>query len=404
MRLHGQSALSGSAVCSIQMKVAGCATHEEAPQSKEDSSRVSTASDLSEVANIFTVSSEDSESESDSLAPLEPAGQPVTLLGRPLAVLVGLSRPLQIRVCSWNLYGNQIAEADDINRWLQSGAVSDIFVVGVQELIELKPANVVSREHGDPQRLAAIERRVGSALGGSTGKFVRVCIFGLAGLAILVYVHEALAPYVRQLCCDRVKTGFGGFAANKGGVCVRFAVGEISTCFMNVHLPSGTGASAKRDWHLQKVMSQALQRTPVCGGSLWPSPLAGVAPHNFTVIFGDFNSRLELEGNMKLKAARPSPALLDYDELLQGRFPSIGEFREGLVKFPPTFKYIPGTDEFCPGRNPAWCDRVVFKADRGAKAELLEYSSLHELRHTSDHRPVAAQFRVSPLLDTNVTL
>jgi len=304
-------------------------------------------------------------------------------------------RPLQIRVCSWNLNGSHIADADDITCWLRKEHSTDIFVVGVQELVELKPSKILRLEHGDPRNLAALEQRVERTIASNGSKFVKVCSVALGGLAMLVYVREELAPCVRQVCCDRIKTGFGGLVANKGSVCARFAVGEITTCFMNLHLPAGTGTAkaAKRDRHVRKTMSRAFQSTLACG-SVWPLPEQKLASHDVSVLFGDFNSRPDMKTNER-GAAKHLQARLEADELLLGRFPSLHGFSEGPVCFPPTFRYVPGTDRFSSRSSPAWCDRVLFKTRGGTSADVSEYSSLHELRHTSDHRPIAAQLRVS---------
>mmetsp|Transcript_159781 Transcript_159781/g.387976 ORF Transcript_159781/g.387976 Transcript_159781/m.387976 type:complete len:433 (-) Transcript_159781:140-1438(-) len=358
----------------------------------------STVSDFGEASSICSfdgsdgVGSDCDEVSVEDLSPL-PVATPV-----PRCCM----RPLQIRVCSWNLNGCEIVDADDTTRWFKMRRATDIIVVGVQELIELKPSKVLSLEHSDPQRLAALEQRVESTVSGNAGEFVKVCSFGLAGLGMLVYVRKELASFVRQVCCDRIKTGFGGMVANKGGVRARFAVGNVSACFMNVHLPAGTGKAkaAKRDRHLHKIMSKAFQSTPTCG-SFWSPLEQKPTSHDFTVVFGDLNSRPDMKANERCKAAKPSQARLEEDELLRGLLPSARGLCEGPVHFPPTFRYIPGTDEFSPRSSPAWCDRVLFKTEAGTTADLLEYSSFSELRHTSDHRPVAAQFQVSaPLGDS----
>mmetsp|Transcript_28675 Transcript_28675/g.78834 ORF Transcript_28675/g.78834 Transcript_28675/m.78834 type:complete len:442 (-) Transcript_28675:313-1638(-) len=294
---------------------------------------------------------------------------------------------LRVRVCSWNLYGNVVDAADDVTSWLGSGEPTDIYVVGVQELVELRPASVLASPSGDPGRQAALEERIGSAMATAGGQFVKVCNYGMVGLAILVFVRAALAPHVTDVRCDHVKTGFAGILGNKGGVSVHFRLGGFSACFVNVHLPSGQSATQKRDLHLSKIMSQV---SKPCGGMVNPNATL----QNFTVVFGDFNSRLDLHPGTSWPAG-PMEDWLYSDQLLWGRFPSLEGFQEGSISFAPTFQYIPGTDDFSLLRAPAWCDRVVFQDAPGATAKLLEYESFMELRNTSDHRPVAAQFHVS---------
>eukprot|EP00913_Durusdinium_trenchii_P006744 g6340.t1 len=81
-------------------------------------------------------------------------------------------------------------------------------------------------------------------------------------------------------------------------------------------------------------------------------------------------------------------------------------FREAEVTFPPTYKYIPGSDDLSPQRTPAWCDRVIFRhelhatqvaqrvLDSEAEAVRVVDYDAYPLRRSSDHRPVACALRV----------
>jgi len=130
--------------------------------------------------------------------------------------------------------------------------------------------------------------------------------------------------------------------------------------------------------------------------------------HHLVVVLGDFNSRRRLprdeapfvaSASTGLSCAKPWRAAderLRDDELVGGLLGrSLEGFEEGAVTFEPTFGYLPGTDEVDRKRRPAWTDRVVFRASRGARASLEEYGAFQELRHTSDHRPVAATLRLT---------
>jgi len=37
-------------------------------------------------------------------------------------------------------------------------------------------------------------------------------------------------------------------------------------------------------------------------------------------------------------------------------------FREGRIRFDPTYKYKPGSTTYSKTHTPAWCDRVLYKA------------------------------------------
>ena len=73
-------------------------------------------------------------------------------------------------------------------------------------------------------------------------------------------------------------------------------------------------------------------------------------------------------------------------------------FEEGLLTFPPTYKYQAGTDfyEQRPEkkiRAPAWCDRVLWYAQESSHAKQINYKR-SEL-NTSDHKPVMSTFAIT---------
>merc|ERR1719482_2633126 len=54
----------------------------------------------------------------------------------------GDSVSLRIRACSWNLNGKEVSGDDDLRQWLIGASGMDVLVIGLQELVELKPASV----------------------------------------------------------------------------------------------------------------------------------------------------------------------------------------------------------------------------------------------------------------------
>lgn len=309
--------------------------------------------------------------------------------------------PLEVRVCSWNMHGSQLHPSDDLMQWLApGGAAADIYAICVQELVDLGPRSFVMSASGDEHRQAALEAAIAQVLQRSGMSFARVCGFGMMGLALIIFIREELRPYFHGLDCDRVKTGLDGVGGNKGCVCARFALGDITFCFVNVHLASGQHASAERNQHLGQILSDAFQATSRNRGSTRPSKQGfhrsgayHIARHHLAVITGDFNSRLDLP---KEEAWPPGPqhSWVERDQILLGHLSNLRGFREGVVSFKPTYKYVPGTGELASNRCPAWCDRVVYQAEYGLVLEMLEYDSFPAMYNTSDHHPVAAHFEV----------
>jgi len=313
--------------------------------------------------------------------------------------------PLDVRVCSWNLHGSLIAPEDDVKSWLLPSTVSvaQLYVVGVQELVELGAKTTVLNASGDDARQQALESRVEDTLTSTGHRFLKVCGFGMVGLALIIYIREDVAPYLRSLDCDRVKTGMDGQFGNKGSVCARFVMGDVSFCFANVHLASGLHNTYERTQHLVDVLANAFQATQAFKGTSRPAKLGfkrqsryKIESHHFSVVFGDFNSRLQMPQEEKeCHPEGPPDAWLEKDQLLLGYYPCLSDaFHEGVVAFPPTYKYIPGTNQLTDKRCPAWTDRIFYRVTRQTDVAIHEYDSFANLICTSDHRPIAAQFRV----------
>eukprot|EP00435_Cladocopium_sp_Y103_P031470 s845_g8.t1 len=169
-------------------------------------------------------------------------------------------------------------------------------------------ASMVLNTNGDEQRQMALESRVEpgaqnalntNPLAKNGGRFIKVCSFGMVGLALLIYVQPWVAVSLRQLRIDRVKTGLDGIGGNKGGVCARFLLGHMSVCFVNVHLASGQNAVGERSQHLAQVLTDAFQGVSAKGAqrpkkhSFERSSIYHIAAHELCIIAGDFNSRLD---------------------------------------------------------------------------------------------------------------
>lgn len=309
----------------------------------------------------------------------------------------GPQQELRIRMCSWNLNGRCIDEKDDVDRWLEAES-ADVIVVGIQELIELNPRSIVQSGSGNRIRREVLEERLETVLQ-RRGCFRKLCSHGMVGLAILVYVREEFVPIATVTKTLSVKTGFRGIVGNKGAVCANVRIGDLETCFVNVHLASGLGQVAKRDGMLREILVQtdALQDEWDQGDL-----------HQFTAILGDFNSRLDLGPEVELKKGSEGANTvgcqlteaqledwLQKDEMACGRFESLEGFQEGSVAFPPTFGYVPGSSDLGRRYHPAWCDRVAFSSGSRVEACLEDYRAFMDVVHTSDHRPVAARCKVS---------
>ena len=112
-----------------------------------------------------------------------------------------------------------------------------------------------------------------------------------------------------------------------------------------------------------------------------------VDDHDIIVWLGDLNYRMVesiadedvysyIDADMQLELAESCDQLtLERDA---GR--AFQDFHEGLLSFPPTYKYIPGTDSFDrrpekKNRCPAWCDRVLWRTRTEKNTTLILHQS-----------------------------
>ena len=55
-----------------------------------------------------------------------------------------------------------------------------------------------------------------------------------------MFVKPDLAPYIKDVATENVKTGMGGATGNKGAVAIRFRYHSTSLCFVCSHFAAGT--------------------------------------------------------------------------------------------------------------------------------------------------------------------
>ena len=128
--------------------------------------------------------------------------------------------------------------------------------------------------------------------------------------------------------------------------------------------------------------------------------------HDLVLIFGDLNYRICLHNEV----VRPAIAagnfdqLKEQDELIQSfqTFSSsldqhnklFRDFTEGVIHFPPTYKYDKDSQNFDTSKKqrvPSWCDRILYK--NHGRITLREMDSVQDVTF-SDHRPVYATFEL----------
>ncbi|KAJ0416675.1 SacI homology domain-containing protein [Aspergillus carlsbadensis] len=291
---------------------------------------------------------------------------------------------------SFNVNGRIQGSDVDLDPWLfpkanEQHAEPTIFAVGFQEIVALNPQQIMStdpttRKSWEMAVLDCLNKRSASR---AVPKYVLLRSGQLVGAALMIYVREDALKYIKNVEGSVKKTGLSGIAGNKGGCAIRFEYSNTRICFVTAHLAAGFANYDERNNDYETIYrGLRFQRN------------RSIEDHDAIIWMGDFNYRIGLPN----QTVRDLVQQVNYQKLyandqlnlqmLAGR--AFQFYNEGLVVFPPTYKYDVGKDTYDTSekaRIPAWCDRVLWK---GPGLRQLDYN-VANLR-LSDHRPVWASF------------
>ncbi|TKY70731.1 Type I inositol polyphosphate 5-phosphatase 2 [Spatholobus suberectus] len=232
----------------------------------------------------------------------------------------------------------------------------------------------------------------------SSPRYVRIVSKQMVGIYVSVWVQRRLRRHINNLKVSPVGVGIMGYMGNKGSVSISMSLFQSRLCFVCSHLTSGQkeGAEHRRNSDVHEI----LRRT--CFSSVFDADQPQTIPsHDQIFWFGDLNYRINmLDAEVrKLVALKKWDELMSYDQLSKElRIGHVFDgWKEGLINFPPTYKYEINSDRYVgespkegeKRRSPAWCDRILWL---GKGIKQLQYGRA-EIK-LSDHRPVSSIFLV----------
>ena len=157
---------------------------------------------------------------------------------------------------------------------------ADIYAVGFEEIVDLNASNIMAASSENAKAWATELQKVLSR----DQPFALLTYVQLVGVCLYVFIRPELAPYVRDVATDSVKTGLGGATGNKGGVAVRFVLRNTSLCFVCSHFAAGQSQWAERNADYTEITRR------IC----FPHGRK-VEQHDFVFWCGDFNYRIDLD-------------------------------------------------------------------------------------------------------------
>eukprot|EP01125_Pyxidicula_operculata_P013585 TRINITY_DN4506_c0_g1_i2.p1 TRINITY_DN4506_c0_g1~~TRINITY_DN4506_c0_g1_i2.p1 ORF type:complete len:1139 (-),score=270.66 TRINITY_DN4506_c0_g1_i2:138-3554(-) len=267
---------------------------------------------------------------------------------------------------------------DPIDTWLPKSY--DIYCISAQE------ANYTPRP-GYQSCEDDLFGWIGSHLGND---YIKLAGTSLMNIRIVIFIRRKYYYAVSNVKYATVATGIAGIIGNKGAAAVSFSLYHTSFCFLGSHLAARIDRNrlAVRNQNYKDIIS----RLPF-------STTGSDCHHEFDHFFwlGDLNYRIELDRDeiMERSNNKEYDYLLQFDQLLNEK--NLGncffQFDEAKVNFKPTYRYDRGTREWSleKMREPAWCDRILWKSINREKVKSLTYEASHELM-TSDHSPISAGF------------
>lgn len=292
-------------------------------------------------------------------------------------------RNISIFAGTFNLSGKLPSE-EDLSGWIfpQPGRQEDMYVIGLEEVIELTPGRMLA---ADPYLKQRWEKIILSQLNAS-GEKKYGCPWSsqLGAIMLMLFVSETQYPRVKHIEGDVKKTGFGGMASNKGAVAVSFKYSATKFCFLVSHLAAG----------LENVEQRHNDYKTIVKNIRFASSLR-IKDHDAIIWMGDFNYRILMpnEEVRRLIVEKKYGNLFEKDQLNQQMI--AGEafpyYNEMEINFDPTYKFDLGTKTYDTSekmRIPAWTDRIL---SRGEVLKQLTYGCASDILF-SDHRPVYAAF------------
>jgi inositol polyphosphate 5-phosphatase INPP5B/F len=299
--------------------------------------------------------------------------------------------------------------------------VADIYAVGFQEIVDLNAMNVAINSSETVKKTQFWHDKIAECLDSSKIRFTLVMEKALVGLLLCVYVKTDLLPHVMDVRSASLGVGLMGMMGNKGGVSVRLSLYDSSLCFVCAHLAAHRENIAGRNSDFKNIIERTVFTADPSNAEVMPNIIGddnlsniympkraalknlsldlNILDHETIFWIGDLNYRID-----DVFSIDQVFAMIEANELAQLRVKDqlnierakgnvFQGFSEGVLDFPPTYKYQPGTDLYDRRpekkiRAPAWCDRILWRTLLADGVRQMNYRCAQ--LHPSDHKPVSS--------------
>ena len=331
---------------------------------------------------------------------------------------------ITIFVGTWNTGCTNLSKNPELclDSWLlpkDNKIIPNIYLIGLQEVVELNAANVVSNNNNKQNVLRDWGMKIEKTLM-KIGKYNKVIEMNLVGINMYFYILESEIENITNLTKLCVKTGLGGHTGNKGSCCINFNYKTTSISVACSHLAAGFRHNNQRlkeltyilnlktnefkspnENNVNKIAEQDDDSLDSDNDSDYNSnPSSPSYPKkksknlkssktfcdsDIWIIMGDLNFRIDMEYEEFSSFVKQSDnwsKLLQYDQFNKNKYASLKLMEmveEDEIKYQPTYKYKLGEDSYDythknknkegqentnkskKRRNPSWCDRIFYK-------------------------------------------
>lgn len=293
-------------------------------------------------------------------------------------------RMLKVFVGTWNMQRKTIPKnLDDFLLPKHQEYLQDIYVIGVQEstqdqkMWEVKLQETLGVNH---------------VLAHSVSHGV---------LHLSVFVRRDLIWFCSLFEDDKVTTRMVSQLKTKGATAIGFHFFGTSLLFVNSHFHSGESKVKERVEDYCRIR----EKIKIPRQRKYDAHKTADVTSRYDCVFwfGDLNFRVNLPLQI-IHDEVNDPESMNLKEVLKGdqlmaamkRGRIFEGFQEPAIKFRPTYKFLPGSDQYAAQpklRTPSYTDRILFKCKENSSITCSEYNSVPKLRK-SDHRPVIGFFEV----------
>ncbi|KAI6229858.1 Endonuclease/exonuclease/phosphatase family protein [Aphelenchoides fujianensis] len=299
---------------------------------------------------------------------------------------------VSVMTFTWNIASKSVRSLEqlsDLFRKVQPDERPDVIVIALQEL----PASTI---HFHRDMVAVVEKAVEDTH--------RVyCWVRKWSQMVMVFIRRKLSLYASYpeyqfVATKRLASPF----RTKGAIGICFRLLQTSCVFVACHLTHGKLKRRISDYHkLSRTFDfEMLRRHRSADGNNVPMKRAANI-----FWFGDLNFRLshvdavsvinkQLESRLFRHDLNFEP-LIEHDELTLEKAKGFifEDFKEGLIRFPPTHKFIRNTNQYAANRIPSYTDRVLYWSRDEKALYPVRYDCIWELT-VSDHKPVYCTFKM----------